>query len=75
MDDDTVQKYIQFLVGKEEVKSICFQVLGKYRYLSIEKKLRHDKIFRQFFVSDLSNLMATLVTTLVPKAIPTKKPK
>ena len=38
-----------------------------------EKKLRHDKISRQFFVSDLSNLMAILVTILVAMAIPTKK--
>ena len=44
-------------------------------YCNREKKLRHDMISRQFFVNDLSNLRAILVTILVAKAIPAKKPK
>ena len=40
-----------------------------------EKKLRHDKLSRQFFVSNLSNLVVILVEILVAKAIPAKKPK
>ena len=57
-------------------RDICNGKFHRYQYLKIiEKKLRHDKISRQFFVSDLSNLMAILVTILVAKAIPAKKPK
>ena len=40
-----------------------------------EKKLRHDKLYRQIFVSNLSNLVVILVGILVAKAIPAKKPK
>ena len=34
-----------------------------------EKKLRHDKLSRHFFMSNLSNLVAILVEILVAKAI------
>ena len=40
-----------------------------------EKKLRHDKHSRQFFVSDLRNLVVIVVGILVAKAIAAKKPK
>ena len=38
-----------------------------------EKKLRHDKLSRQFFVRNLSNLVVILVEILVAKAILAKK--
>ena len=41
----------------------------------IEKKLRHDKLSRQFFVRNLSKLVVILVEILVAKAIPAQKPK
>ena len=44
-----------------------------YRYR--EKKLRRDKLSRQFFVRNLSNLVVILVEILVAKAIPVKKLK
>jgi len=40
-----------------------------------EKKLRHDKLSRHFFVSNLSNLVVVLVEIMVAKAIPVKKSK
>ena len=38
-----------------------------------EKKLRHDKLSRQFFVKNLSNLLVIQVKILVARAIPAKK--
>ena len=40
-----------------------------------EKKLRHDKLSRQYFVRNLTNLVVILVGILVAKAFPAKKPK
>ena len=50
-------------------ESICKKKLNR------EKKLRHDKLSRQFFVRNLSNLVVILVEILVAKAIPAKKLK
>ena len=40
-----------------------------------EKKLRHDKVSRQFFASNLSNLREIPAVESQAKAIPAKKPK
>jgi len=50
-------------------------MLDTAKPLNREKKLRHDKLSRQFFVSNLSNLVVILVEILVAKAIPAKKLK
>ena len=63
------------IVKEDDTAAYCNTCMSKFDVGNREKKLRHDKLSRQFFVSDLSNLVVILVGILVAKAIPAKKPK
>ena len=70
--------YLFCVSAKYNYGPLCIDYsLGLVRLIrpNREKKLRHDKLSRQFFVRNLSNLVVILVEILVAKAIPAKKLK